>query len=64
MTEPTLAYDRETGDVYVTRLPESEEDLGVAVDCIKVGTLAPGLSDGEFRAAMLRIIQDLDDALE
>jgi hypothetical protein len=59
MTEPTLAYDAETGDVYVVRLPESEADLGVATDCIKIGQLDPHLSDDEFRAQMLEVIDDL-----
>jgi hypothetical protein len=59
MTEPTITYNEETGDVYVTRLPESQDDLGKEVECIKIGQLEPHLSDDEFRAQMSEIIDDL-----
>jgi hypothetical protein len=58
MTEPTLSYDAQTGDVRVVRLPESKADLGKPADAFKIGQLEPGLSDEEFRAAMLEIIDE------
>jgi hypothetical protein len=58
MTEPTLAYNDETGEVFVLRLPESPEDLGKPTDFFKVGQLAPGLSEEEFRMLMLEIVSD------
>jgi hypothetical protein len=51
MTEPTLAYNSDTGDVFVVQLPESIDDLGVPTECFKIGQLEPGLSDEEFRGA-------------
>jgi hypothetical protein len=58
MTEPTLAYDPETGDVFVIRLPESADDLGVPTELIKIGTLEPYLSEEEFRSALAEIIDE------
>jgi len=58
MTEPTIAYNPDTGEVFVLELPESVDDLGKAAKCMKIGQLEPGLSDGEFRAQMLEIIED------
>jgi hypothetical protein len=60
MTEPTIAYDDDTGDVYLLELPESEEDLGKPAMCVKIGQLDPGLSDEEFRAQMLEFAKELD----
>jgi hypothetical protein len=64
MTAPRLAYNPETGEVVVLRLPESPDDLGKPTDFIKIGYLAPGLSDEEFRAAMLENIREEGLGLE
>lgn len=58
MTEPTLAYNPETGEVLVLRLPEGPEDLGIPTELIKIGALEPGLSEEEFRLQMLEIIDE------
>jgi hypothetical protein len=41
MTEPTIAYNADTGEVFVLELPESEADLDKPAMCVKIGELEP-----------------------
>jgi hypothetical protein len=59
MTEPRLAYNSATGEVFVLRLPESLADLGKPTEFFKVGALDPGLSEEEAQRQMLEVLADL-----
>jgi hypothetical protein len=58
MIRPTLAYDPETGEIFALGMPESLDDLGVPTSLIKLGQLAPGLTEEESRVRMLKIIAE------